>query len=180
MLTFEDFLQRNERFAEKHTNDLTIMPRSLTIILSCLDARTDPAQFLGIEAGDALVMRTAGARVGDDLALDLGILWRMVQRMQGEHFKGISFAIVQHTNCGFERLANPDMAAGLSRALSINVDKITKRAIYNHEQSMQNDITKLKNSPYVPNEMVVGGYLFDLDSGLVNEVIEKRPLSEHS
>jgi carbonic anhydrase len=85
-----------------------------TFVLTCADARVDPAHFLGLELGDALVFRNAGGRVTDDIELELSILWTFAAHRMGESFQGFSLVIIQHTDCGFERLSNPETVAALS------------------------------------------------------------------
>ena len=177
MIDIETLKLRNAEFASTYTNDLTIMPKFSTIVLSCIDARVDPAQILGIDAGDALVMRTGGGRVSDDLILELAILSGMVRRMRGDAFKGFSLAVIHHTDCGFERLANPEIAAGLSNGLGIEPAKLEALAIREHSQSLAADVDKLKNSPNTPKDLKVGGYLFDVSTGLIDEVIPMQPIS---
>lgn len=169
--------ERNRQFASSYTNHLPLMPRFSTIILTCIDARVDPAHILGLEAGEALVMRTGGGRVNDEIALELGILSLMVRQARGDEFEGFSLAIVHHTDCGFERLANPEAVAGISQRLSIEPGKVEGLAIYDHTQSLKDDIAKLQKSPHAPKDLKVGGYLFDVNTGLIEEVIPTQLLN---
>ena len=72
MSDLQKLIDRNSRFAAQYEGNLTIMPRFSTMILTCGDARIDPAHFLGLELGDTFVFRNAGARVSKELELELG------------------------------------------------------------------------------------------------------------
>ena len=176
MTAIESFKQRNSAFATSYTNDLTIMPKFSTVILSCIDARADPAHILGIEAGDALVLRTGGGRINDHLIMELGILTGMVKRIQGDAFQGFSLAIIHHTDCGFERLANPQLVTGLSSGLGIEKATVEALAIHDHSQSLAADIDKLKESKFTPRNLKVSGHLFDVETGNIEEVIAEQTL----
>ncbi|MDJ0754463.1 MAG: hypothetical protein QNJ45_13150 [Ardenticatenaceae bacterium] len=177
MNEIEILTERNRQFASSYTNQLPLMPRFSTIILTCIDARVDPAHVLGLEAGEALVMRTGGGRVNKEIALELGILSMMARRALGEQFQGFSLAIVHHTDCGFERLANPQIGAGISQGLGIEASKIDALAIHDHTQSLKDDFARLQHSPHVPKNLTVGGYLFDVETGLLKEVIPSERLA---
>ena len=94
MSDLQTLLKRNQHFAAEYEGGLNISPKFSTFILTCVDSRIDPAHFLGLELGDALVFRNAGGRVTDDVELDLGILWMLGARIGGESFRGVSLALV--------------------------------------------------------------------------------------
>ena len=170
MTDLKPLLERNQTFASSYSNTLSIIPRFSTIILTCLDARTDPAHFLGLEAGDALVIRNVGGRVTPDVELEIGMLWEMLKNLKGENFKGFNLAIIHHTDCGMERIANPQMITGLSQRLGVDKSKVKALAIHDHDQSLKDDIERVRNSSFIPKDLNVTGYLMDIENGLVNEV----------
>ena len=129
-----------------------------------------------MELGDALVLRNAGGRVTDDVELDLGILWMLGTRISGENFRGVSLALVQHTDCGFERLANPEFAAALSSRLGVEQAQIDGLANADHVQRIHEDIEGLRRSPLVPKELVVSGYIYRVEDGTIEEVAAPAPL----
>lgn len=177
MTELQQMMDRNQRFAAQYQGDLTIMPRFATMVLTCSDARIDPAHFLGLDLGDALVFRDAGARITAEIELEIGVLWAMAQKMAGEKFTGWKLAIIHHTDCGFERLANPELATVLSQRLAVEKSTIDKMGIHDHIQHMRDDIVRLRKSPVVPDQLVVSGHIYDVDSGLVQEVVAPTPLS---
>ncbi len=176
MSDLQTLLERNQQFASEYEGGLTILPKFSTFILTCVDARIDPAHFLGLELGDALVFRNAGGRVTDDLELDLGILWMLGSRLSGENSGGFSIAIVQHTDCGLERLANPEFAAALSKWLGVKQAQIDGLANTEHAQRIREDIERLRKSPLVPNEMVVSGHIYHVEDGTIEEAVAAATL----
>ncbi len=178
MSDLQIFQERNEAFAAQYPGGLQIMPKFNTFVLTCGDARIDPAHFLGLELGDAFVFRNAGARVSDELELELGILWAMAGKMAGDQFRGFGLAIIHHTDCGFERLANPELVAGLSQHLNVASEKLIALANHNHLQAIQEDIERLRQSPLVPKAMVVSGHIYDTGTGTLRQVVAPTPLAE--
>lgn len=179
MSDLQTLLERNDRFNADYEGGLNISPRFSTFILTCADSRIDPAHFLGLELGDALVFRNAGGRVTDDTELELGILWTMAAKMAaGGNFRGISLALVQHTDCGFERLANPELAAALSNRLGVERAHIDCLANHDHAQRIREDIERLRKSSLVPKGLIVSGHIYHVEDGTIEEVVPPAPLSE--
>lgn len=176
MTDFQSLIGRNEQFAAGYEGGLSMMPRFSTIVLTCADARVDPAHVLGLELGDAVVFRNAGARVTHDVELELGILWTLAGRMAGDAFRGIELAIVHHTDCGFERLANPDLGRALSTKLGVEHAQIDALAIKDHTESIHEDIERLRRSPLVPKDLVVSGHLYSVADGTVQQVVAPATL----
>ena len=177
MSDLQVLLERNQHFAAQYKGGLKGMPKLTTFVLTCSDARIDPAHFLGLELGDALVFRNAGGRVTDDIELELGILWTMAASMMGENFRGFSLVIIQHSDCGMERLANPEMVAAMSNRLNIEPSQIESLANVDHTQSIYEDIERLRQSSLVPKKMVVSGHIYNIEDGTIAEVIAPTPLA---
>lgn len=175
MSDLQTLLERNQQFAAQYTGGLHILPKFSTFILTCADARIDPARFFNLELGEAMVFRNSGGRVTDDVELELGILWMMAARMVGDNFSGISLALIQHTDCGFERLANPEMATALSSRLNIEKSRIDALSNADHAQRIHEDIERLRRSPLVPKELTVSGHIYHVEDGTIEEVV--APLS---
>ncbi len=175
MSDLQNLIERNRQFAAQYEGNLSIIPRFSTMVLTCVDARIDPAYFLGLGLGDALVFRNAGARVTNDVELELGILWTLARRLSGEA-PALALAIIQHTDCGYERLANPELQQALSR--NLGVDKAVFGALANadHPETIRIVIERLHRSPLVPNELVVSGHLYNVTDGSLQEVVTPAPL----
>jgi len=175
MADLQNLIERNRQFAAQYEGNLSIIPRFSTMVLTCVDARIDPAHFLGLGLGDALVFRNAGARVTNDVELELGILWTLVSRLSGEA-PALALAIIQHTDCGYERLANPELQQALSRNLGLDKAVFGALANADHPETIRKDIERLHRSPLVPNELVVSGHLYNVTDGSLQEVVTPAPL----
>ena len=90
--------------------------------------------------------------------------------------EGFELAIIQHTNCGYERLADPKLQKVLSDKLGIDEAEIGALANVDHTKSIREDIERLRRSSLVPNELVVSGHIYNVDDGVVREVVAPTPL----
>ncbi|MDA2919190.1 carbonic anhydrase [Desulfobacterota bacterium AH_259_B03_O07] len=176
MADLQNLIERNRQFADQYEGNLSIIPRFSTMVFTCVDARIDPAHFLGLGLGDALVFRNAGARVTNDVELELGILWTLASRLSGGALPSLALAIIQHTDCGYERLANPELQQALSRNLGVDKAEFGALANADHPETIRKDIERLHRSPLVPNELVVSGHLYNVTDGLLQEVVAPAPL----
>ena len=170
------FAERNRIYSEAHDGRLPLMPKLSTIVLTCIDARIDPAYFLGLKEGESIIIRNAGGRITEEVEKELGILSVMAATVGGENFKGLSLAIVQHTDCGYERLANPQLRTAIHQKTGIQMAELESMANHNHTQSLANDIQKLRNSPFASDNLIVSGHIFDVDTGIIQEVYSPQKL----
>lgn len=165
---------RNRTFAENFSDaDLPILPRMRTVILTCVDARVDPAHVLGLALGDAVVIRNNGGRVTNDVIEELATLAFMVSMMDGAEPGPFELVIMQHTQCGAERFADPDFQGAIKQKLGIDV---SSSAIANHEQSIKDDIERLRSSSNVPGYMVASGLIYDVKTGGIHEIVPPSAL----
>ncbi len=171
MSELTNLIERNQQFAEQYDGNLNILPRFFTVVLTCTDARVDPAHYLGLELGDALVIRNGGARVSAELELEIGILWTLGTKIAGDKFRGLELAIIQHTDCGYERLANPELQDALSNRLGVDKAEIEALSNVDHVGTIREDVEKLRSSSLVPNELVVSGHIYNVEDGRVREVV---------
>ena len=171
MSELTSLIDRNKQFAARYEDNLNIIPRFSTIVLTCSDARIDPAHYLGLELGDALVIRNGGARVSKELELEIGILWTLAGKMAGDKFRGFELVIIQHTDCGYERLANAELQVALSNKLGVDKTEIGALANADHVESIREDIERLRRSTLVPNDLLVSGHIYNVEDGHVREVV---------
>lgn len=168
-------LERNRRFASDFTAaDLPILPKLRTVVLACGDARVDPAHILGLELGDAVVIRNNGGRVTSAVLEEIAALAFMVSRMDGAESGAFDLILLQHTQCGAERFADSGFQHALKEHIGVDVSSV---AIVDHEQSLHEDVERLRNAPAVPGHIVVSGLIYDVKHGTVREVIPPAALS---
>lgn len=170
-------LERNRRFAADFSEgDLAIRPRLSTVVLTCLDARVDPAHFLGLELGDTFVMRNAGGRVTPAVLGDLAVLGFLASRLPGNAAAQRELAIIHHIDCGMSRLADPAAQQELAKRLGIEPADIASMAITDPAESVRADIETLRQMPGAPGSLVVSGHVYDVVTGSLSEIVEPNPL----
>ncbi len=179
MSDLETLYERNQGFARTFDQgDLPILPRHPTIVLTCLDARVDPAHFLGLELGDTLVLRNAGGRVTDDVEQSLALLWGLGRLVGGDRAPELALAIVHHTDCGLERLAAAGPRQALAQSTGLAPEVLERLAISDHEASLRTDIERLRASDLVPSQLEVSAHLYDVTSGRMTQLVGPAPLNK--
>lgn len=170
-------LDRNRRFAEQFdAGDLAIPPRLSTIVVTCLDARVDPAHLFGLELGDALVIRNAGGRITPAVLQDLAILGVLAANLPGSSAMQSELVVVQHTDCGMARLATPTVQEQAAQRLGLTVDEVAAMAITDPAASVRGDIELLRAAAGTPDQMVVSGLVYNVAEGTVEQVVPPAPL----
>ncbi|MBT8198959.1 MAG: hypothetical protein KJO36_00445 [Acidimicrobiia bacterium] len=177
MTDLEQLYQRNTSFAETFTaGDLPIKPNLSTLVLTCVDARVDPAKYAGLELGDALVLRNVGARVTDAVALEVSMLWALMEMASGASPK-MELVIVQHTKCGMARFAVPEVATQITERFGTE-EVVDTYAIVDLEESLATDVARLRSNSIVPRELKVSGHIYDIETGRLQQVIETTRLTQ--
>ena len=170
-------LDRNRSFAEQfEAGDLEIRPRMSTVILTCLDARVDPAHLFGLGLGDALVVRNAGGWITPEVLRDLAILSVLGGNLPGASTLQLELVVVRHTDCGMARLANPRVQQQAAKRLGLTVDEVAAMAITDPTTSVREDIERLRHTPGTPDQLVVSGLVYDVANGMISEVVAPAPL----
>lgn len=165
----ELILARNAANAEGlRKQDLALLPRLRTIVLTCADHRTDPAHVLGLEPGDAVVIRNPGGRVTPDVAESLIIL----ATVAGEEGlpSGIEFVIMHHTDCGISRLVRPEHASILAAYRGVDPQDVDELHVQDPDLAVANDVNRLRSFGLLSEQTRITGVVFDLATGLVRVV----------
>ena len=150
-------------------------------ILTCMDARLDPAKYAGLAEGDAHVVRNAGGRASDDAIRSLVISHKLLGTDE--------WFVVHHTDCGMETFTDEVMRGLLAQSLdtaavdssgwhdtgagpgSREGDYIDWLTISDQEASVKADVARIKDHPLVPGDIPVHGYIYDCRTGRLNEVL---------
>lgn len=162
--------------------DLALPPARRFAILTCMDARLDPAKYAGLAEGDAHVIRNAGGRASDDAIRSLVISYKLLGTRE--------WFVIHHTNCGMELFTDEiirdllassletasfdgvnwsDTGAGPGSAEAQFIDWLTIR---NQGESVTADVRRIRNHPLVPRAIPIYGYIYDVRSGRLLEVPE--------
>jgi carbonic anhydrase len=178
----DEVLSANAAYAEAFgaKSDLALPPARRFALLTCMDARLDPAAFAGLSEGDAHVIRNAGGRASDDAIRSLVISYKLLGTQE--------FFVVHHTDCGMEFFDNRlmgdllaasletaelgedgfrDVGAGPGSPEGHQVDWLT---ITDQQGAVVDDVTRIRRHPLVPATIPVHGYLYDVRSGRLVEV----------
>ena len=174
MSTLDLMLERNKDLAARQSVDGTLMPslpRALTnvkaIIIGCADMRVDPAHVLGIQPGEAVVMRNIGGRITPGLLEELAMLGRIGEVAGRVPAGGGEFHLVvlQHTDCGITRLAGEtDM---LTRYFQTKDRELGKKAVNDPRAAVAIDVALLRTIPALPGDWFVSGLVYDVATGRV-------------
>lgn len=161
---------------------LAMPPARRFAILTCMDARLDPAKFAGLAEGDAHVIRNAGGRASDDAIRSLVISYKLLGTRE--------WFVVHHTDCGMETFTNQIMGTLLASSLKTakidasgwsdvgpgpgsevgkTMDWLTIRDL---KASVVEDVERIRNHPLVPRDIPIYGYIYDVKSGKLVEVPE--------
>ena len=164
MAVFDEFLGANERYASSFAGgDLPTPPARRVAVVTCMDARLHPEEFLGLEAGDAHVIRNAGGRVSDDAVRSLVIS----ERLLGTE----AIAIIHHTDCGMLTFTNEDLASKVKKDLGVDVAGRDFLPFGDLEQSVRDDVQALRGSELIPEDVRILGAIYDVHTGELREVV---------
>jgi carbonic anhydrase len=158
MTVIEEFLTANAAYAGAfQKGHLPMPPARRVAVLTCMDARLDPARFLGLQEGDAHVIRNAGGRVSEDAIRSLIIS----EQLLGTN----TIVVIHHTECGMLTFSNADLRTKLKQDLQANADHIDFLPFTDLQQSVRDDVAALKASPLIPDTVAISGFIYDVKSG---------------
>ncbi|MEG3616217.1 carbonic anhydrase [Isoptericola haloaureus] len=182
MSVLDEILDANRAYAAEFgaRSELALPPARGFTILTCMDARLDPAKYAGLAEGDAHVIRNAGGRASDDAIRSLVISYKLLGTRE--------FFVIHHTDCGMEFFTDEVMSGLLAQSLETaelgpdgfrdvgegpgssagaDVDWLT---ISDRTQAVVDDVVRIRNSPLVPGRIPVHGFLYDVRTGRLIEV----------
>jgi carbonic anhydrase len=176
-------LERNKVFAAQQSEKHILMPslpqalpNLKAVIIGCADMRVDPANLLGLEPGEAVVMRNIGGRVTPGLLEQLGLLGRIGQVAGAIPGGGGEFhlIILQHTDCGITRLVGDP--AMLTQYFQIPDAQLPAKTVLDPRAAVTSDVALLRAIPALPPQWLISGLVYDVATGLVEVVIPPSPL----
>ena len=175
MTTHDILTRRNADFAARRfAAGLSLMPTLKTVIIGCADARVDPAHLLGLEPGEALVLRNIGGRITPATLGELALLSIIPQVEGAAPVRGLNLVVLHHTDCGITRLVGfPDRLAGY---FGIAKEQLDAKAIADPHAAVRVDIAALRANPNLPGDIVVSGLVYDVATGLIATVVAPASL----
>ena len=169
-----------QTFGEK--GSLPLPPARKIAILTCMDARLDPAKFAGLDEGDAHVIRNAGGRASDDAIRSLVISYKLLGTNE--------WFVIHHSNCGMEFFSDVSIRSLLANSLETAVlgdegfsdvgqgpgskagEFINWLTITHQRQSVIDDVRRIRDHPLVPSRIPIYGFLYQVETGSLIEIEE--------
>jgi carbonic anhydrase len=177
MTRMTPLLERNEQFARTYTPVPLGPPTAQVLILTCLDHRVDPAIILGLQLGDAVVIRNAGGRVTDAVIDDIAYLAYLAGQLFGEQVLADSLfevAVVHHTQCGTSFLADPSFRRQAAEATGLPEATLEASAVADPHTTVKADVERLLTSPLLSPAVSVSGHVYDIATGRVTTTVDAR------
>ena len=163
MSYFENFLKANQAYVELHGDlHLSIKPKTKVAIVTCMDSRLHVAPALGLALGDAHILRNAGGRVTDDMIRSLVIS----QQQMGTR----EIVVLHHTDCGAQTFNNEDFQEHLKCELGVDVSGQDFLPFQDVDESVREDMKLLRECPLIPDDVIISGAVYDVDTGRMIEV----------
>ena len=182
MSVLPEVLASNEAYAAEFgaKSELALPPARQFAILTCMDARLDPAKYAGLSEGDAHVIRNAGGRASDDAIRSLVISYKLLGTKE--------WFVIHHSDCGMEFFTDEVMRELLSSSLDtaalgpdgfydvgdsaghVEGKHISWLTIADQNASVVEDVTRIRTHPLVPGRIPIHGYIYDVRSGRLIEV----------
>ena len=164
MSEIDRMLEANDRYVAGFTAGGRPMPPARHVaILTCMDARIHPAKALGLDVGDAHVIRNAGGRASDDAIRSLIISSRLLGTTE--------FAVIHHTDCGMLTFSNADLHAKLAAEAGTDASDIDFLPFADLAQSVRDDVHTILDTKHLDDSISVSGYIYDVNTGKVETVV---------
>ncbi len=155
---FDDLLEANRRYrSEFHDSGVAGVAAKELAVLTCIDSRIDPLAMLGLRAGDAKIIRNAGARVTDDALRSLVLATNLLGARR--------VCVVQHTECAMVGSTEDEMRARVAEARGVDASGWEFLVSTDQLATLRDDIARIRACPLVPADLEVGGFIFDVHSG---------------
>jgi carbonic anhydrase len=158
----DELLANNEKYAANFTKgDLPMPPGSKVAVVACMDARLDPARALGLEEGDAHVIRNAGGVVSDDAIRSLVISQRLLGTTE--------IILIHHTDCGMLTFTDGAVKDSIEADTGIR-PHFALEAFSDLDTDIRQSIARIKASPFLPNKDNIRGFVYEVETGKLREV----------
>jgi len=137
-----------------------VQPRKA--ILTCMDDRVDPMKLLGLQAGEAHIIRNAGGRVTEDTIRSLVVSVTLLDTPE--------VLVIHHTDCAMGRITNEQLREQARRKSNVDVSRLDFLAFTDLDRSVREDVSKISASPFMEKGVVVTGFVYDLSTSQLQEI----------
>lgn len=161
---FEEIFDSNERYAEAYkASGLTGRAAQGLAIVTCMDSRIDPLRVVGMQAGDAKILRNAGARVTDDVLRTLILATHLLEVKR--------VLVMPHTDCRMAGGSEEQVHQAIFEASGVDTRSIEIRTVADQNAALEKDVLRIKTYPLLPRGLEVVGAIFDVNSGRLRKII---------
>ena len=159
---FDDLLAANREFADHFTlSGFDGVAHAGIALVTCMDSRIDPLRMLGLKPGDAKIFRNPGGRV-TEAALEALVL--------GVHLLGVErVLVIPHTRCAMASATQDELRARVGESAGQDASWQTFGVVEDQEAALQDDVRMVRSHPLIPDTVAVGGFLYDVDTGLLHQ-----------
>ena len=161
---FDDLLAANEEFAARFPYaDVQGVARAGVAIVTCMDARIAPLEIVGLRLGDAKVVRNPGGRV-TPVAMEALVL--------AVHLLGVDrIMVVPHTRCAMASSTQDEMRTRVGDSAGADASSLTFSVVEDQKQALADDVRAVRENPWIPDSVAVGGFLYDVENGRLDRVV---------
>ncbi len=162
MSTIDDLLEHNRAYAQDSARShLDVSPRRRLAIVTCMDSRIDVFSALGLQGGEAHILRNAGGVITDDVIRSLAISQRKLGTRE--------VMLIHHTDCGMQKLTDDGFRAELQEATG-TAPAFAIESFTDPDADVRQSILRVRRSDFIPHREVVRGFVYDVDSHQLHEV----------
>jgi carbonic anhydrase len=162
MSVTEELLHNNEAYAESfEKGDLPLPPARGVAVVACMDARLDVHKILGLEEGDAHVIRNAGGVITDDEVRSLTISQRLLGTRE--------VILIHHTDCGMLTFKDDELKAQIHEEVGMK-PHFSMESFSDLEEDVRQSVARIQASPFIPHKESVRGFIYEVETGRLREV----------
>jgi carbonic anhydrase len=162
MSVTEELLQNNEAYAESfEKGDLPLPPARGVAVVACMDARLDVHKILGLEEGDAHVIRNAGGVITDDEVRSLTISQRLLGTRE--------VILIHHTDCGMLTFSDDELKAQIHEEVGMK-PHFSMESFSDLEEDVRQSVARIEASPFIPHKESVRGFIYEVETGRLRKV----------
>jgi carbonic anhydrase len=161
---FDDLLAANRDFAaDFELSGFDGVAHAGVAIVTCMDSRIDPLRMVGLHAGDAKIFRNPGGRVTPQ-ALEALVL--------GVHLLGVKrILVIPHTRCAMASNSETELREKVAASAGVDASWQSFHVVEDQRASLGEDVAKVRSHPLIPDAVAVGGFIYDVDTGLIDQLL---------
>jgi len=164
-------LEHNRAFAAAGGHEgAVVFPNLRLLVITCLDPRVDPAHFLGLGLGDAMIVRNIGGRVTREVINDVAFISQITEAVipDGPLFE---VAVIHHNQCGTGALADDTFRRRYAERIGVEESTLREHAVLDPAATVAQDVGRLRSAPSISSRVTVSGHVYDVTTGLVESVL---------